>query len=149
VLRRGHLGFLSNFILANWKSFAVSVRDTSVTLAVRDSANIVNAMMAGNAAAYEPPSDPAFTDAQFTTPCAADNHRTEATAAAVITNLSPASFDWTPTGSATTGCNTVAIPATYNVANFFGGTLTLPAYCGAVDPAGPKWYEGWTTHATN
>ncbi len=149
VLRRGHLGFLSNFILANWKSFAVSVRDTSVTLAVRDSANIVNTVMAGNPAAYEPSSDPAFTDAQFTTLFSADNHRTEASAAGIITNLSPASFDWTPTGGATTGCNTVAIPGTYNVANFFGGTLTLPAYCGAVDPAGPKWYEGWTTHATN
>ena len=149
VLRRGHRGFLSNFILANWKSFAVSVRDTSVTLAVRDSSNIVNALLAGNAAAYEPSSDPAFTDAQFTTLFGADNHRTEAAAASVITNLTPASFDWTPTGTATTGCNTVPIPGTYTVAAFFGGTLTLPAYCGAVDPAGPKWYEGWTTHATN
>jgi hypothetical protein len=43
----------------------------------------------------------------------------------------------------------VAIPGTYNTANFFGGTLTLPAFCGAVDPAGPKWYEGWTAYATN
>jgi len=149
VLRRGHLGFLSNFILANWKSFAVSVRDTSVTLAVRDSANIVNALLAGNAAAYEASSDPVFTDVQFTTLFAADNHRTETAAASVITNLSPASFDWTPTGIATTGCNTIPIPVTYNVTNFFAGTLTLPAYCGAVDPAGPKWYEGWTVHATN
>jgi hypothetical protein len=149
VLRRGHLGFLSNFIVANWKSFAISVRDTSITLAVRDSANIVNAMLAGNAAAYEPSTTPVFTDVQFTALFAADNHRTEATAASVLTNLTPGSFDWTPTGAATTGCNTVAIPATYNATNFFGGTLTLPAYCGAVDPAGPKWYEGWTAHATN
>ncbi|MBA3555955.1 MAG: hypothetical protein H0W29_14500, partial [Gemmatimonadales bacterium] len=149
VLRRGHRGLLSNFILANWKSFAVSVRDTSVTLAVRDSANLVNVILAGNAALYEPSSDPVFSDVQFTALFAADNHRTAATAAAVITNLTPASFDWTPTGDAATGCNTVAIPGTYNVANFFGGTLALPAFCGAVDPAGPKWYEGWTTHATN
>ena len=149
VLRRGHLGFLSNFILANWKSFAVSVRDTSVTLMVRDSANIVNTVLAGNAAAYEPSATPAFTDVEFAALFAADNHRTEAAAAAVITNLTPASFDWTPTGTAATGCNTVPIPGTYNVANFFGGTLTLPAYCGAVDPAGPKWYEGWTAYATN
>jgi len=149
VLRRGHRGFLSNFILANWKSFAVSVRDTSVTLMVRDSANIVNTVLAGNAAAYEPSATPAFTDVEFAALFAADNHRTEAAAAAVITNLTPASFDWTPTGTAATGCNTVPIPGTYNVANFFGGTLTLPAYCGAVDPAGPKWYEGWTAYATN
>ena len=149
VLRRGHNGFLSNLILANWKSFAVSVRDTSVTLAVRDSANIVNAVLAGNAAAYEPSSDPAYTEAQFATLFAGDNHRTEAAAASVLTNLTPGSFDWTPTGTAATGCNSVAVPATYNITNFFGGTLTLPSYCGGVDPAGPKWYEGWTVHATN
>jgi hypothetical protein len=149
VLRRGHMGFLSNFILANWKSFAVSVRDTSITLAVRDSANIVNTVLAGNAAAYEPSTSPAFSDAEFATLFAADNHRTEAAAASILTNLTPGSFDWTPTGTAATGCNTVPLPATYNAANFFGGTLTLPAYCGAVDPAGPKWYEGWTAHAVN
>jgi hypothetical protein len=149
VLRRGHLGFLSNLIVANWKSFAISIRDTSVTLAVRDSANIVNAVLAGNPAAYEPSSNPAFTDIEFAALFAADNHRTEAAATTVLTNLTPGSFDWTPTGVAATGCNTVPIPVTYNAANFFGGTLTLPAYCGAVDPAGPKWYEGWTVHATN
>ncbi len=149
VLRRGHLGFLSNFILAKWPDFAVSVRDTSVTLAVRDSANIVNALLAENAALYEPSSDPAFTDGDFTALFAADNHRTTATAAGIITNLTPGSFDWTPTGDATSGCNTVAIPATYAVTNYFGGTLALPAFCGAVDPAGPKWYEGWTSYATN
>jgi hypothetical protein len=149
VLRRGHRGFLTNLILANWKSFAVSVRDTSVTLAIRDSANIVNTVLAGNAAAYEASADPAYTDVQFAALFAADNHRTAASTASIITSLTPGSFDWTPTGDAATGCNTVAIPGTYNVANFFGGTLTLPAYCGAVDPAGPKWYEGWTAYATN
>jgi hypothetical protein len=149
VIRRGHMGFYSNLILAKWNAFAISVRDTSVTLAVRDSSNIVNAILAENVAAYEPSTDPAFTDVQFTALFALDNHRTEASATGLITNLTPGSFDWTPTGAAATGCNTVAIPAAYNVANFFAGTLTLPAYCGAVDPAGPKWYEGWTVHATN
>ena len=147
VLRRGHLGFMSNLILAKWKSFAVSLRDTSVTLAIRDSANIVNTILAENAAAYEASSAPAFTDAEFATLFSADNHRTAATAASVITDLTPGSFDWSPTGDAATGCNTVAIPAEYNVANFFGGTLTLPAYCGGAAP-GDTWYEGWTSYAT-
>ena len=149
VLRRGHLGFLSNLILAKWPAAAVSVRDTSVTLAVRDSASIVNSVLAENAVAYEASATPVFSEGDFATLFAGDNHRTAATAASVITNLTPGSFDWTPTGDAATGCNTVAIPAEYNTANFFGGTLTLPAYCGAVDPAGPKWYEGWTSYATD
>ena len=103
----------------------------------------------GIAAAYEASSNPAFTDGDFATLFGGDNHRSAASAPGLIANLTPGSFDWTPTGDAATGCNTVAIPGTYNTANFFGGTLTLPAYCGAVDPAGPKWYEGWTSYATN
>jgi hypothetical protein len=148
VLRRGSLGFVTNLILGRWGN-AISVRDTSVTLAVRDSANIANVILAENAAAYEASSNPVFSATDFQTLFAADNHRTAATADDVITTLTPGSFDWTPTGDAATGCNTVAIPGTFNTGNFFGGTLTLPAYCGAVDPAGPKWYEGWTVYATN
>jgi hypothetical protein len=147
VLRRGHLGFLSNLILANWATFAVSVRDTSVTLADRDSANIVNAVLAENGAAYEASTDPVFSEAEFTTLFSGDNHRTVPTAAEVITDLTPGAFDWTPIGAAVTDCNTVAIPAEYDVSNFFGGTLTLPAYCGAVAPTGDTWYEGWTSYA--
>jgi len=148
VLRRGHLGFLSNLILASWANFAVSVRDTSVTLAVRDSANIVNAVLAENGAAYEASTDPVFSEAEFTTLFSADNHRTVATAAEVITDLTPGAFDWTPIGLAATDCDALAIPAEYDVTNFFGGTLTLPAYCGAVGPTGDTWYEGWTSYAT-
>jgi hypothetical protein len=149
VLRRGHLGFLSNLLLANWANFAVSVRDTSVTLADRDSANIVNAILAENGAAYEASTDPVFSEGDFTTLFSADNHRTVATAAEVITDLTPGAFDWTPIGLAATGCDAVAIPAEYDVTNFFGGTLTLPAYCGAVGPTGDTWYEGWTSYATD
>jgi hypothetical protein len=138
---------MSNLVLARWANFAVSIRDTSVTLAVRDSANIVNTVLAENAAAYETSSDPAFTDVEFTTLFSADNHRTAATAASVITDLTPGSFDWSPTGDAATGCNTVAIPAEYDVSNFFGGTLTLPEYCGGAAP-GDTWYQGWTSYAT-
>ena len=149
VLRRGHLGFLTNLIVANWANFAVSVRDTSVTLAVRDSANIVNAVLAGNGAAYEASTDPVFSEAEFTTLFSGDNHRTAATAADVLTDLTPGAFDWTPIGVAAADCDAVAIPAELDVTNFFGGTLTLPAYCGAVAPTGDTWYEGWTSYATD
>jgi hypothetical protein len=126
----------------------VSVRDTSVTLAVRDSATIANVILAGNGAEYEASSDPVFSDAEFATLFSGDNHRTAAAATDVLTDLTPGSFDWTPIGDAASGCDAVAIPAEYDVTDFFGGTLTLPAYCGAVDPAGVAWYEGWSTYAT-
>jgi hypothetical protein len=90
VLRRGHLGFLSNFIVAKWKSFGVSVRDTSVTLAVRDSANIVNAILAENAAAYEgrpPRRSPTWSSRRCSWPTTTG--RRLATAASILTNLTP------------------------------------------------------------
>ena len=49
--------------------------------------HIVNAILAENVAIYEPSAVPVFTDIQFAALFAADNHRTEATAAGVITNL--------------------------------------------------------------
>jgi hypothetical protein len=79
---------------------------------------------------------------------AADNHRTAASVAAILTNTTATSLDWTPLGTAATGCGTVAIPAA-RTANFFSGTLAATAYCGAQDPAGAKWYQGWTSYAAN
>jgi hypothetical protein len=118
-----------------------------VTLADRDSANIANTILAANGASYEASTDPVFSEAEFATLFAGDNHRTATAATDVITSVTPGSFDWTPLGDALDGCNTVAIPSGYDVSNFFGGTLTLPAYCGAVAP-GETWYEGWTSYAT-
>jgi hypothetical protein len=40
------------------------------------------------------------------------------------------------------------VPAA-RLGNFFGGTLTQTTYFGAVDPAGPQWYAGWTNYAVN
>ena len=47
----------------------------------------------------------------------------------------------------TTGAGTVVIPTEYT-GNYFGGTLANTTYFGAADPAGPKWWEGWTNYAT-
>ena len=67
----------------------------------------------------------------------------------LFTSLTPASLDWTPAAgsAAETGGGTVVIPPEYT-ANYFGGTLANTTYFGAADPAGPKWWEGWTNYAT-
>ena len=53
-----------------------------------------------------------------------------------------------PAGSdAESGAGTVAIPTEFT-GNFFGGTMPNTTYFGAADPAGAKWWQGWTNYAT-
>jgi hypothetical protein len=74
------------------------------------------------------------------------------TAASLLTSLDPASLDWTPVAgsAAESGAGTVVIPAEYT-GGFFGGTLENTTYFGAADPdpAGTKWWEGWTNYAAD
>ena len=145
VLRRGTKGFLANSIIANWKGQGLTVRD-SVTgnILTADSLNVVDLVLAANTADY----DAAGTNFGQATAFAADNHRTAASVAAILTSTSSASLDWTPLGTAAAGCGTVAIPAA-RTGGFFGGTLTATSYCGAADPAGADWWAGWTRYAAN
>ena len=146
VLRRGTKGLLHNVIIARWKGTGITVRD-SVTgnILTADSLNLTDVVFAENTRGNYDTTSNFGQAANF----AADNHRNAATAASIITNLTPASLDWKPTGIAASGCGTIAIPANRS-ASFFGGTMLQTVYCGAVDPAtGTPWYQGWTSYAAN
>lgn len=147
VLRRGTGGYLTNGIVARWQRQGLSVRDAQTDARIAsDSLNVVNLFLAENAANYDADAGADFGKAAT---FAADNHVTSAgTAASLFASLTPGSFDWTPAGAAASGAGTVVIPPEYT-AGFFGGTLGNTSYFGAADPAGPKWWEGWTNYATN
>ena len=149
VLRRGTGGYLTNGIVARWQSQGLSVRDVETNaLLTADSLNLSNILLAENGASYDEDGGSNFGMAAA---FAASNHVEDAgTAASLITSLTPASLDWTPAvgSAAESGGGTVVIPAEYT-ANYFGGTLTNTTYFGAADPAGPKWWEGWTSYATD
>lgn len=164
ILRRGMIGALSNGIVARWPSNPVSIRDTSVTLYRNngDSLAVQNLVVAeygsrggSQATIFEASTNPAFTAAEFANLATTRNANIRDAAGAattVLTNLTPGSLDFRPTGIAATGCNTAALPARFSgrLGNFFGGSLTIPAYCGAVDPAqATPWYSGWTRYSTN
>jgi hypothetical protein len=148
VLRRGTGGYLTNGIVARWQSQGLSVRDPETNaLLAADSLNLANILLAENTANYD---DDAGTNFGKPAAFAADNHvASAATAASLFTSLTPASLDWTPPGAspAATGAGTVVIPADYTGA-YFGGTLANTTYFGAADPAGAKWWAGWTRYAT-
>jgi Fibronectin type III domain len=149
VLRRGTGGYLTNGVVAHWQRQGLTVRDAQTNARIAsDSLNVVNLLLAENGANYDAD---AGTDFGKAATFAADNHVLAAgTAASLFTSLTPGSFDWTPAGgsAAGSGAGTVVIPSAYT-GGYFGGTLPNTAYFGAADPAGPKWWEGWTNYATN
>jgi len=138
VIRRGTMAQFRNVIVANWKGSAVSIRDTSQTLWARDSVTIGDIVFADNVANWDDPADVDSTSAS--------NAVQAASTAAILPNAG--AFNYVPAGVAAAGCGTTPLPAAYTM-NFFGGTLTLPAYCGAVDPAGTPWYNGWSAFVAN
>ena len=111
-------------------------------------AQLVNILLAENALNYDEDAGTNFGKAAAF--AAAEPPRAAGTAASLFTSLTPAALDWTPAGgsAAASGAGTVVIPTEFT-AGFFGGTLPNTAYFGAADPAGPKWWEGWTSYATN
>ncbi len=149
VLRRGTGGYLTNGIVARWQRQGLSVRDPETnTMMTTDSLNLSNLLLAENALNYD---DDAGTDFGKAAAFAASNHVVSGDpAASLFTSLTPASLDWTPAAgsAAASGAGTVVIPPEYT-AGFFGATLTNTTYFGAADPAGTKWWQGWTNYATN
>jgi hypothetical protein len=153
TFRRGTGGRFVNGIIARWKGIAINIRDAwSDTLFVqRDSLHISNILLAQNAFNYDTTGSgygqvTNFPAGQIAT------HQAFAATVAVDTllgvSLNPAGLDWTPkNGSpATTGGG--AVPAA-KVTGYFGGSWVNTAYLGAADPAGTKWWQGWTSYAIN
>ncbi len=85
----------------------------------------------------------------------ANNVRTVAgTASALFTTVSAtqptagATFDWAPVSGSAAACvglSTFTGAVQTKAGTFVAGT----AFRGAADPAGPKWWNGWTTYAIN
>ena len=149
VIRRGTRVVLHNGIIAGWKGTALNVRDVSTNTA--NGFLVQNIVLAANGKHYDDatanPSGPFGQADKFL----ASNHIVApGSAASLFTSLATASLDWTPAmGSpAAAGGGTVPLPAG-RTANFFGGTLSSTAYIGAADPAGAKWWAGWTVHVTD
>ncbi len=147
--RRGTGGQFVNGVIARWKGIGINVRDawTDTLLQGHDSLNIAGVILAQNGANYDTTSN--FGQAaKF----AADGHTTYAGTVAVDTllgiSVNPAGLDWTPkAGSpATTGGVSVSAP---RVAGYFGGSFANTAFRGAADPAGTKWWQGWTAYTIN
>ena len=153
MLRRGTGGYYVNGVVARWPNFGASIRDAA-TKARIDAGDLVlrNVLFVDNGALFEP-DNPASSTRQFTVDAAANAlEQAQGSAASLFVGLpaTPAAgaFDWTPSAAspARTGGLTT-FPA--QVAAKAGSFVTATSFRGAADPAGPKWWEGWTNYARN
>jgi hypothetical protein len=160
VLRRGTAGYYVNGIVARWPRAGLSVRDPetylragSITTPDLASADLAlrNVLLVQNAADFQSGQQPPFD-------LAGNSLRSDAAIPAlglfsampsvIGSTTSAASFDWTPAPA--------SLPATGGLTTFSGklatkasGAVTGTAYVGAADPAGAKWWQGWTNYAKN
>ena len=150
VWRRGTGGYFANGVIARWKGIAINIRDawTDTLLVTYDSLRIENVLLTQNGFNYDTAGAgfgqaPAF---------AGDNHLTFAATVAADTllgiSLNPAGLDWTPKGTAPATSGGAPVPAA-KIGGYFGGSWVNTAYLGAADPAGIKWWQGWTSYAIN
>jgi hypothetical protein len=150
VIRRGSAGTFVNGIIGRWPLYGISVRDAE-TNALRglDSVFVRNVILSDNAANFEPTG----TNFGQTLNVGANNIMQPAGVSTLFASTAPGALDWTPpsTSAAKTGglATFIGTPVAGRVTAFFGGSMTGTAYVGAQDPAGAKWWQGWTSYAQN
>jgi Fibronectin type III domain len=156
MLRRGTGGFYVNGVVGRFPVAGVSFRDTTTfQRAAAGDFILSNILFAENGALFDPQLAAANSPRQYTIDTTASNLRTVAgTASALFTSVSAtlpangATFDWAPvsgSAAASGGLGTFTGAVQTKAGTFIAGT----AYRGAADPAGPKWWNGWTTYAIN
>lgn len=157
VFRRGTGGTLVNGVIARWPGVGISVRNSeSNTLLGLDSLMVRNVVLSENGSNFEP----VGTNFGANLNVAGNNISTAADAEALFLGVpatgavpTAAGLDFAPaTGSVLTAggmASFAGTPIEGRVSSFFGGTVTATAYRGAADPAGAKWWQGWTNYARN
>jgi hypothetical protein len=150
MLRRGTGGFYVNGVVARWERAALSLRDQPTLDRLTPGDLLVrNIYVAQAGATFQPP---AGTTIQGTVEMTA-NAIVEGTATAqsLFTAMptpptNAAQLDWTPPAAspiATGGLATFTGALATKAGTFVVGT----SFRGAADPAGAKWWQGWTNYA--
>jgi hypothetical protein len=155
MLRRGTGGYYLNGVVARWPRAALSLRDQpTLDRAAAGELLLRNVLFAQNGTLFQAASG---TTVQGTVDATANaleqsNATTASLFAAFPATIDAATtasaFDWAPaSGSAAATGGLTTFPA---AAATRGGTVvTGTAYRGAANPAGPKWWAGWTIYARN
>ena len=159
MLRRGTGGHYVNGIVASWPRAAISFRDSTTFIRQTEgNFELKNILMAGNGSVFDPQLSTGgviSSTRQYTADTTANALFTTATATASLFSTFPtglptngATFDWAPTvGSAAASGGLATF--TGSLQTRAGTAITGTAYRGAADPAGTKWWQGWTSYLVN
>ena len=154
MLRRGTAGTYVNGIVARWPRAAISLRDQSTLDRINDGSLVVrNLYLAENGPTFQAASGTTVQGSLDLNANAIEVAASGATASSIFTSLpstpaAAANLDWAlATGVAPRTGGTGAF--TGGLATQAGTYITGTSYRGAADPAGVKWWVGWTNYATN
>jgi hypothetical protein len=157
VLRRGVGGYYVNGVIARWPKAAISLRDAETQTRYDDGELILRNILVVETGATAGVNGPLFESGsgRFAIDSVAEN--IEKADDAALSTVELAGIPAAPTlagldFSLTTGAEARAggTGALTGALATKGGTfVTGTAYRGAWDPAGPKWWSGWTNYAKN
>ncbi|MBA3341656.1 MAG: hypothetical protein H0T48_07455 [Gemmatimonadaceae bacterium] len=154
MLRRGTAGYYLNGVVARWPRAAVSLRDQATVDRVTDGSLVVqNLYLAENGPTFQAASGSTVQGTVNVSTSSIEVAAAATTAASLFTALpatpaTAAALDWSLAASvaARTGGTGAFTGA---VATKAGSFVTGTTYRGAADPAGQKWWAGWTNYARN
>jgi hypothetical protein len=156
TVRRGSGGTLINGVIARFQGTGLNVVDQQTDQRRQeDSLFISNVLFASNAGGNFNPAGTNF--GQLTN--FPNNEDSQADPSSLFAGLPTAgtaptlpTLDWTPSASSPLrlgGLTTLPTRVAARVNGFYGGTIQGTSYRGAADPAGTKWWAGWTNYARN
>ncbi|HEX2093887.1 MAG TPA: hypothetical protein VHG28_15900 [Longimicrobiaceae bacterium] len=146
VLRRGTAGTFYNGVVARWKGIGLNVRDAFTDRQrIAGRLDVRSLVFAGNAVNYD-----AETSTQYgkQSVFGANGMREAASAGSLFLSLATGAPDFTPAAGSLLTSGGSVVPAERVSGYRYGWTNTT--YVGAVDPSGSaRWFQGWTSFATN
>jgi hypothetical protein len=150
MLRRGTGGYYVNGAVARWERAGVSLRDASTVARAPSELIVSNVAVVDVGARFQPASGSTVQDsvhAGIANVLYIASHTKDSLFVAVPTSPTDASqLDWSPKAPIATG-GTGAF--TGDLATKGGTFVTGTDYRGAASPAGPQWWNGWTSYADN
>ena len=151
-LRRGTGGYYVNGVVTRWENAGISLRDQTTLDRVADGDLILsNIFLTDNTVTFLPQTG---STVQGSVDLAANNLVEGTEAASDLFTLLPLAptletqLDWSPAAGSPISTGGLAT-FTGDLATKAGSFITGTAYRGAADPAGPKWWQGWTNYALN
>jgi hypothetical protein len=146
VLRRGTGGFYVNGVLGRWARGGISVRDAQTQQRITDGdLQISNILITESPVIYQT-GQQAGVDAAANDITLSTSTTTSQFSSLPTLPTATAQLDWTLTANAAARTGGMATFAG-RLQTLAGTFITPTAYRGAIDPNGPRWWEGWTYYA--